>query len=49
MYDKPTDELDELLGEVTPKHMGSYLNDNASDLVDDEKSFYYYYKLIRNL
>ena len=46
MYDKPTDELDELLGEVTPKQMGSYLNDNASDLADDEKSFYYYYKSV---
>ena len=42
MLDKPTDELNELLSDIGPGQVDSYLKENRNYLADSEKTFYYY-------
>ena len=49
MYKRPTEELDKLLEHSKPGAIGEYLGENMSDLADDHKGFYYYYKNLKFL
>ena len=44
MKEKSTDELDEMLDNTKITGLGGYLKENRDYMVDDEKTFYYYFK-----
>ncbi|MCR5691590.1 MAG: hypothetical protein K6G62_05165 [Eubacterium sp.] len=44
MREKATKELEELLEDMKPEEIGTYLKTNQSYLADAKKSFYYYMK-----
>lgn len=44
MQNKPTDELNNLLENMKPDQIDSYLKDNRPYMAGDKKSFYYYMK-----
>ena len=44
MIQKPTDELNDLLENMSPGQLGDYLKENRQYLADSEKAFYYYMK-----
>ena len=46
MYRRPTDELDNILKDVVPSQLDDYISGNMSDMADDERSFYYYFKSV---
>jgi len=41
---KPTDEFNDLLENMKPDQIGSYLKDNSKYMADEKKAFYYYMK-----
>jgi hypothetical protein len=41
---KPTNELNDLLENMKPDQLDSYLKDNSKYMADDKKAFYYYFK-----
>ncbi|MCR5789349.1 MAG: hypothetical protein K6G83_05605 [Lachnospiraceae bacterium] len=45
MQDKPTDELNALLENMTPDQLDSYFKENKSYMAD-EKAFYYYVRAV---
>ena len=49
MRNKPTSELEELLENTDPKHLGEYLHENRAYLADDAKPFYHYFTDIPTL
>lgn len=44
MYKRPTEELDKLLENSKPGKIGEFFEENRSELADEHKGFYYYYK-----
>ena len=44
MQDKSTDELNDLLENVKPTGLETYLKDNEKYMADEKKAFYYYMK-----
>ncbi len=44
MQKKSTDELNELLENMKPNQLKSYLKDNSKYMADEKKAFYYYMK-----
>ncbi len=44
MQQKPTNELNDLLENMKPDQLDSYLKDNSKYMADDKKAFYYYFK-----
>jgi len=44
MWEKSTDDLDEMLENTSPDQLNNYLKKNSKDLADDKKEFYYYFK-----
>lgn len=44
MQNKPTDELDNLLENMKPEDIDTYLKENEKYMADDKKAFYYYFK-----
>ena len=44
MKEKPTDELNSLLSDISPNQLDDYLKENRSYMRDSEKAFYYYMK-----
>lgn len=44
MLKKPTDELNDLLENMKPDDLDSYLSDNAKYMTEGPKAFYYYMK-----
>lgn len=44
MQEKPTNELDELLGSIKPDALCDYYKANSKYLADEKKAFYYYFK-----
>lgn len=44
MQEKPTNELDEMLGKMKPGELSGYYKENSKYLADDKKAFYYYFK-----
>ena len=44
MQEKSTNELDEMLKNIKPEQVNSYLMDNRKELADDRKAFYYFMK-----
>jgi len=44
MQKKPTNELDEMLGNMKPADLSDFYSENSKYLADDKKAFYYYYK-----
>lgn len=46
MQEKPTNELDELLGNMKPSGLSKYYKENSGNLLNDEKAFYHYFKEI---
>jgi hypothetical protein len=44
MQKKPTDELNDLLENMKPDQLDSYLKDNSKYMADEKKAFYYYMK-----
>ena len=44
MQKKSTDELNDLLENMKPDQIDSYLKDNSKYMADDKKAFYYYMK-----
>ena len=46
MKEKPTDELNELLKDIWPKQIDSFLEQTKEYLIDDERPFYHYMKSV---
>lgn len=44
MQEKPTNELDEMLGNMKPGDLSGFYKENSKYLADDKKAFYYYFK-----
>ena len=44
MQEKPTNELDEMLGKMKPGELSGFYKENSKYLADDKKAFYYYFK-----
>ena len=44
MQEKPTNELDEMLGKMKPDELSGFYKENSKYLADDKKAFYYYFK-----
>ncbi|SDB57356.1 hypothetical protein [Butyrivibrio sp. INlla16] len=44
MQKKPTDELNDILENMRPDQLDSYLKDNSKYMADNKKTFYYYMK-----
>ncbi len=44
MQNKPTDELDNLLENMKPEDIDTYLKENEKYMADSKKAFYYYFK-----
>lgn len=44
MKEKPTNELDEMLGGMKPEELSGFYKDNNKYLADEKKAFYYYFK-----
>lgn len=44
MQEKPTNELDEMLGNMKPGELSGFYKENSKYLADDKKAFYYYFK-----
>lgn len=44
MLNKPTDELDKMLKDMSPDELDGYYKTNAKYMADDKKAFYYYMK-----
>ncbi|SEL86094.1 hypothetical protein SAMN04487770_11948 [Butyrivibrio sp. ob235] len=44
MQKKPTDELNDILENMRPDQLDSYLKDNSKYMADNKKAFYYYMK-----
>lgn len=44
MQDKPTNELDEMLGNMKPDRLEEYFRNNAGFMAEGSKAFYYYMK-----
>lgn len=44
MQEKPTNELDEMLGGMKPEELSGFYKDNNKYLADEKKAFYYYFK-----
>ena len=44
MQKKPTNELNNLLENMKPSQLGSYLKENRRYMADEKKAFYYYMK-----
>jgi len=44
MIEKPTNELDEMLGNMKVDELSGYYQDNNKYLSDEKKAFYYYFK-----
>ena len=44
MQEKPTNELDEILGKMKPGELSEYYKENSKYMADDKKAFYYYFK-----
>ena len=44
MQEKPTNELDEMLGNMKPLELSGFFKDNSKYLADEKKAFYYYFK-----
>lgn len=44
MQQSTTDKLEELLENITPEQLDSYLKSNRDHLADDKKAFYYHIK-----
>lgn len=44
MQDKPTNELDEMLGNMKPGELSLFYRENSKYMADDKKAFYYYFK-----
>lgn len=48
MQKKPTDELNELLENTDPDHLGEYLRNSKNYMISDPKEFSYYVKNLLN-
>ncbi len=44
MQQKSTDELNDILENMKPDQLGSYLKDNSKYMAEGKKAFYYYFK-----
>ena len=44
MQKKPTDELNDILGNVKPDQLDQYLTENRKYMAEGKKAFYYYFK-----
>ncbi|MCF2655993.1 hypothetical protein [Lacrimispora saccharolytica] len=44
MQEKPTNELEEMLGNMKPGDLSGFYKENSKYLADDKKAFYYYFK-----
>lgn len=44
MQEKPTNELDKMLGKMKPGELSGFYKENSKYLADDKKAFYYYFK-----
>ena len=44
MLEKPTNELDEMLGSMKPGDLSFFYKDNSKYMADEKKAFYYYFK-----
>lgn len=44
MQEKPTNELDEILGNMKPGELSGFYRENSRYLADEKKAFYYYFK-----
>lgn len=44
MQEKPTNELDEMLGKMKPGELSGFYKENSKYLANDKKAFYYYFK-----
>lgn len=44
MQEKPTNELDKMLGKMKPGELPGFYKENSKYLADDKKAFYYYFK-----
>lgn len=44
MQEKPTNELDEMLGKMKPEELSGFYKTNSAFLADENKAFYYYFK-----
>ena len=44
MQEKPTNELEEMLGNLKPGDLSGFYKENSKYLADDKKAFYYYFK-----
>ena len=44
MQEKPTNELDEMLGNMKPGDLSFFYKDNSKYMADEKKAFYYYFK-----
>lgn len=44
MQEKPTNELDEMLGKIKPEELSGFYKTNSAFLADENKAFYYYFK-----
>lgn len=44
MQEKPTNELDDMLGNMKPNELSAFYSTNSKYLADEKKAFYYYFK-----
>ena len=44
MQEKPTNELEEMLGNMKLSELSGFYKENSKYLADDKKAFYYYFK-----
>lgn len=44
MKEKPTNELEEMLGNMKPNNLSEYYKENSIYMADEKKAFYYYFK-----
>ena len=44
MLEKPTNELDEMLGKMKPGDLSGFYKENSKYLAEGQKAFYYYFK-----
>ena len=44
MQEKPTNEMEEMLGNLKPNELSGFYKENSKYMADDKKAFYYYFK-----
>lgn len=44
MQEKPTNELEEMLGGMKPEELSGFYKENNKYMADEKKAFYYYFK-----